>query len=275
MRLTGTRSNTNRLWGRWLTAALLLVFVGARPARALDGFTLWRQPEIPLRMVEGSWVEYRTQAMAGGKREERLSRIVCLDREHGSDAGTWLVEIVPLVEQDGETRPQAGEGLQLRISRDLLRRQGTFFDAIVEAVQWRSGRAEKISAADLRQDPLVQATLDGDFVPDTVEQKGSTTRIVGGRQLLCDQIVMSARDTLVADLPAGKMIQVTTREIAAAIHPEVPFLGLAYVSERVRSASELDPPSRRFRPPPPHVRVEVMELVGFGTQATPVLGITD
>ena len=276
MRPTGKKSNTSAV-GRQLLVALTLLccLSGARPVRALDVFTLWRQPEIPLHIAEGSWVEYRTQTMAGGRREEGLTRVVCLDRAGGSDDETWLLELLPLIETDGVRHPVAGEGVQLRVSRELLSRQGTFLGAIVAAVQWRGGRAEKISPDDLREDPLVAATLASDFTPDRVEQKDATTRVVQGVQFLCDQFVMSAADTQVADLPAGRMIQVTTREIVAAVHADVPFLGLAYVSERVRAESRLDPPSRRFKSPAPRVRVEVMELVAFGYESTPTLGFVD
>ncbi len=276
MRPIGKRSNTRRR-GRHLTVALAILWClsGARPVRALDVFTLWRQPEIPLHIAEGSWVEYRTQVMAGGRREESITRIVCLDRAHGSDDETWLLELLPLEEVEGQTRPIAGEGVQLRISRELLNRQGTFLDAIVEAVQWRGGRAHEISPSDLREDPLVAATLASDFIPDRIERKDPTTRVVQGVQFMCDQFVMTAADTQIADLPAGRMIQVTSREIVAAVHGDVPFLGLTYVSERVRADSRLDPPSRRFKAPAARVRVEVMELVAYGHGAQPVLGSAD
>jgi hypothetical protein len=254
---------------------ILLCLGGARPARALDLFTLWRQPEIPLQISEGSWVEYRTQVMAGGRQEESLTRIVCLDREHGSDDATWLLELLPLVEEDGRTRPLPGEGMHLRLSRSLLSREGTFMEAIVSAVQWREGQAQKISPAELQEDPLVAATLAASFTPDRTEIKDPTTRIVSGEQFLCEQFVMSAADTQVAVLPAGRMIQVTTREIVAAVHEKVPFLGLTYLSERVRAESRLDPPSRRIKAPPARIRVEVMELVAFGHGAVPVFAVAD
>ncbi len=276
MRATGRRSNIRRVISqpvRRLMVALVILgcLSGARSVRALDVFTLWRQPEIPLHITEGSWVDYRTQTMAGGRREQGLTRIVCLDRAGGSDDETWLLELLPLVEDAAGIRPVPGEGVQLRLSRDLLQRQGAFLDAVVEAVQWRGGRAEKISPAELREDPLVAASLASDFVPDRVETKKPTTRIVQGVQFLCDQFVMAVTDTQVADLPAGRMIQVTTHEIVAAVHTDIPFLGLVYVSERVKSDSRLDPPSRRFQAPPGRVRVEVMELVAFGQGAQPVL----
>jgi len=288
MRSIGIRSNTNwvadyvRCHCRGLTSRPFVVFVvlllcvtGVRPGWALDVFTLWRQPEIPLSIVPGSWVEYRTQTLAGGKRRTGITRIVCLDLEHGSDKNSWLLELLPLTVEDGQTHPVKGEGTQVRVSHKLLERQGTFIEAIVEVVQWHNGKSERIPAADLRRDPLVEATLAGDFVPDKVERKGATTRVVQGRQFVCGQFVMSAADTQTAMLPAGKMIQITSREIVAAVAKEVPFLGLAFVTERVRSFSELDPPSRRFRPPPPQVRVEVMELVAFGWDSRPTLGISD
>ena len=67
MRPTGKRSNTSPLVGLtlvWVTCGL--VAPGAQPACALDVFTLWRQPELPLRMEEGAWADYRSQVMAGG-----------------------------------------------------------------------------------------------------------------------------------------------------------------------------------------------------------------
>ena len=80
MRLIGKRSNT-----RIAVLACCLCLIGARTVRALDVFTLWRQPEIPLQITEGDWVDYRTRTMAGGRRQPGLTRIVCLDREHGSE----------------------------------------------------------------------------------------------------------------------------------------------------------------------------------------------
>ncbi len=275
MRRTGKRSNISRLLVFTLIwVACGMVWSGAGPVHALDVFTLWRQPELPLRMEEGAWADYRTQVMAGGRREEGLTRIVCLGREYGSDDDTWLLELLPLTEQpDGSLVPVPGEGARLRLSRRLLDRQGHLLDAVVEVERWRNGRPEKVSEDQLRNDPLVSASLDAEFTPDRVERRDPTTRVIAGIQFLCEQFVMSVADTLSADLPAGRMIQVTTREITAAVNEEIPFLGLAYAAERVRSDSKLDPPSRKFSPPPPQVRVEVMELIGFGTQARPVLGV--
>jgi hypothetical protein len=273
MRFTGKRSNISRLLGfTLLWVACGMISSGVRPARALDVFTLWRQPELPLRMEEGTWADYRTQVMAGGRREEGLTRIVCLGREYGSDDDTWLIELLPLTEQpDGSLVPVPGEGARLRLSRGLLDRQGHLLESIVEVQRWRDGIPETISKDQLLEDPLVSASLDSEFSPDTTESRDPTTRVIDGTQFLCDQFVMSAADTQTADLPAGRMIQMTTREITAAVNREIPFLGVAYAAERVRSESELDPPSRKFSPPPPQVRVEVMELVGFGSQALPAL----
>jgi len=267
----------NKWQARWsgrhlvLPGLLLVLAVQAQAVLALDVFTLWRQPEIPLAITEGDWVIYRTQSLAGGRQEVSITRIACLDLNSGSDEKTWLLELLPMVEDEGLLIPVPGEGVQLRLSRDLLDREGSFLAAIVESIQWRDGVARKISAAELRADPLVAATLASDFEPDHIEQKSATTRIIQGTQFLCDQFVMSAADTQSATLPAGEMIQITTREIVAAVHPDIPFLGLAYVSERIRAESHLDPPSRRMRAPAPRVKVEVMELVAFGHDAVSVL----
>ena len=277
MRPTGKRSNTRRLVGLTLAwVACGMVSSGVRPVRALDVFTLWRQPELPLRMEEGAWADYRTQVMAGGRRQEGLTRIACLGREHGSDDDTWLVELLPLEETaDGRLEPIPGEGARLRLSRKLLDRKGHLLDAVVAAQRWSDGHAETVSQDQLRNDPLVSASLDEEFTPDLTESRDPTTRVIGGIQYLCAQFLMSAADTQTADLPAGRMIQTTTREITAAVNDQIPFLGLAYAAERVRSDSALDPPSRKFSPPPPQVRVEVMELVGFGVGALPVLSVGD
>jgi hypothetical protein len=260
-----------------VTATLLWVAAGmtgsgVRPVRALDVFTLWRQPELPLTMTEGAWADFRMQVMAGGRREEGLTRVVCLGREYGSDDSSWLVELLPLVEfDDGRREPAPGEGARLRLSRDLLKRTGNLLDAVISAEKWQDGVPEKVSEDQLRNDPLVSASLDSEFIPDLVEPRDPTNRVIQETQYLCDQFVLSAADTQTADLPAGRMIQTTTREITAAVHPDLPFLGLAYAAERIRSESRLDPPSRDFSPPPPQVRVEVMELLGFGWQAKPSL----
>jgi hypothetical protein len=161
--------------------------------------------------------------------------------------------------------------LRLRISRDLLERKGRLIDAVLEVQQWQEGRPLDLTEDQWRDDPLVASSFSREFQAQIVENKGQSTRVVEGRQFLCDQFFWSAADTQIADLPAGRMIQETSRELTAAIHPEIPFLGLAFVTERVRSESRLDPPSRRFSPPPPQVRVETMELMGFGLDARPLL----
>jgi len=269
MRPTGKRSNTSLARGPilLLLAALLL---GAPPVSALDVFTLWRQPGIPLAITEGDWVDYRTQVMAAGRREHGITRLACLDRAAGTDNETWVLEILPLEEHpDGTRTPVPGEGVRLRVDRNLAARQGSLLDAVREARHWQDGQVTVLTRQELRENPLVSASLEDSFLAGDVQEQGPTTRVVQKRELLCRQMVLTAADTSVADLPAGRMIQETLREISVAIHPEVPFLGLVYVAERVRAESRLDPPSGRFSPPAPQVRVEIMELVGFGSGATP------
>ncbi len=245
--------------------ALMIVLLPAVPANALDLFTLWRQPEIPLRIEEGSWVDYRSQVMAGGRREEGVTRLVCLSKADGSDDETFLLELLPLEEQkDGSLLPIPGQGAQVRLSRDVLQRQGSLLQSIVSVHHWQDGLAREISPQELRDDPLISTSFTSDFVPDEVSNQQSTTRIVSGRQFTCRQWILASADTQSVVMPAGRMNQISTREIAAAVNEEIPFLGLAYASERVRSVSSLDPPNRKIPVPADRVRVEVMELIGFG-----------
>jgi hypothetical protein len=274
MRPTGRRSST-RAGGaaRAITLAVLLVTSGVRPVRALDVFTLWRQPNVPLRLTEGDWADYRFQVTAGGKQEQSLTRVACLDRAAGTDDQAWVVEVLPLTEESGgRLVPVPGEGLRLRLSRKVLTRSGNLLDHVLGARQWTGGRVTEMSATQLREDPLVADSFSEDFLAAVVTAGQATTRVVGGVQYLCDQSVMAAADTQTVSLPAGNLRQVTTRELTAATNPELPFLGLAYATERVRADSSLDRPGGRLRPPPARVRVEIMELVAHGTGARPVLG---
>jgi hypothetical protein len=202
--------------------------------------------------------------------------VACLDRSGGTDDQAWIVEILPLNEEtDGRLVPVPGEGLQLRLSRRLLSRGGSLLDHVLEARQWAGGRVTEMSADQLRQDPLLADSFNEEFTAATVTPGTPTTRVIGGVQYLCDQTVMAAADTQVASLPAGRLSQVTTRELAVATHAGLPFLGLAYASERVRSDSSIEPAGGRLRPPPARVRVEIMELVAHGKGARPALGRAD
>lgn len=238
------------------------------PAAALDLFTLWRQPEIPLNIVEGGWVDYRSQVTAAGRREESITRLSCLTRAEGTDDETFLLELLPLIElKDGTVSPIDGQGAQIRVSREVLRRQGALLKAIVSVHHWRDGQVQEITPEELRDDPMISTSFTSDFIPDEVSSQHATTRIVAGHQFTCRQWILASADTQSVVMPAGRMNQISTREIAAAVNDEIPFLGLAYASERVRSVSTLDPPNRRIPVPPARIRVEVMELVGFGTDA--------
>lgn len=261
---------------RFSTALPVLVAVcvllSAATAGALDFFTLWRQPQIPLQIIEGAWADYGTQVMSGGRREANIIRIACLDRGAGTDDEAWVIELLYLDElEDGTLVPRAGQGTRLRISRAILKREGALLDHVLEIEQWTDGVPEKITPEQLQEDPLVAASLSAEFVPDRVEIGQQTTRVIQGHQLLCDQFTLAAADTQVARLPAGEVIQTSTWEVTAAVNSEVPFLGLAFVSERQRAESRLDPPNRRMKLPPPRVRVEKMELVAYGAGAKPVL----
>ncbi|MCP4573039.1 MAG: hypothetical protein GY838_11850 [bacterium] len=255
---------------------MLVLLAAAAPAAALDVFTLWRQPEVPLRLEEGAWVDYRTQVMTGGRRRHGLTRLACLGRDGQDENASWILEILPLAERDdGSLVPVKEDAVRLEVAPALAERAGSLLDNVRRARQWRGGKPTDLSLEQLRENPLLAASLEDEFVADSVETKHPTTRVVGGHELLCDQLVLTAEDTDTSDLPAGRVIQTTVREISAAVHADVPFLGLVYVAERVRSSSRLDPPSDRFRDPPPQSRVEIMELVGFGDDAKPVLTGSD
>ena len=272
-----------------LACALDLVLVWLPPmARALDVFTLWRQEMIPLHMIEGAWADYRHLSQSGGRQTDDLLRIQCLSAEPAGEPGeageetvgtakSWLVEIVPLIEvAPGRFEPLPGEGLRLRLGRELLLREGRLIDAVQDVVQWRDGQPRALPRSEWREDPLIAASFDQEFVPDTVVMEGTTTRVVARRELSCDQFQLAAADTQSVELPHDRMVQVTDHVITAALNAEIPFLGIVYAAERVHSYSELDPPSERFRPPPPQVRVEVMELLDFGNGAVPALsGLTE
>ncbi len=271
MKRTGKKLNIKRLV---LLAAGLVVLGGTSlPARALDLFTLWSQPEIPLDLTPGSWVDYRSQVMAGGRQETDLTRVACLAAPTGSPTGALVFEIMPLVEEDdGSLNPQPGQGVWLLVSADVAQREGELLDSVLQIWQWEGGVARELSLAELRQDPLVAANMRDKFIPDQVEEKDPTTRIISGRQFLCEQLVMSARDTQSIDLPAGKMTQVSVHEVTAAFSSQLPLLGLAYATERISSESKFSDPHPRVRVPPARVRVEVMEMVANGRDATSQLG---
>jgi hypothetical protein len=285
MRPIGRRSSTRPLPAvsdrgrRSAPAALLsalLVLLMAAPAPGLDMLTLWRQPELPLRLAAGDWAHYRTQVMVGGRRESGATRIACLGRDGEGEDAPWILELVPLAEPEPDVLvPVAADGVRLTVDPAITGRGGDLLDHVIEARRWTGAGWETFDRADLRADPLLASSLEQGFLAQDVRRDPPTTRVVQGREMLCEQFVLTSADTLAADLPAGRMIQVTTREIAAAVARDVPFLGLAYAAERSRSESRLDPPSRRFKAPPPQVRVEIMELVAFGTGARPVLGAPD
>lgn len=273
----GRRSSTRLRPGACALAVVALLLLGAGDtARALDLFTLWHQREIPLDLTPGSWVLYRSQSMASGRSDLDLTRISCLPAPTGADSRDRVFEIVPMTENEhGDFLPVAGQGVWLLVSGGIAAREGKLVDLVREAWQWEDGQANRLVISDLKNDPLAAGMLASDFRAETVEEGGNTTRIIAGQQFLCAQLVMSARDSQSVDLPAGRMSQITNHEITAAYHPDLPLLGLAYVAERISSASTLDTPNPRFRAPPPRNRVEIMELVDFGRDAESLLGPGD
>lgn len=251
-----------------MLAALLLSL--AASAGALDLFTLWQRPELPLNLAAGLRADYRRQALAEGRRTDDILRVQCLGRD---DDGHWVLEVLPLVELAPDSLVVVpGEGLRLHLGPAFTAREGRLTDAVVAVHLWRDGEPTELDQREWRRDPLVTASFSGEFDPDTVTERGRTVRVIGDRELACRQLEFAAADTQRATLPAGAMVQVSTQEVAAAVHPDIPLLGLAYVTERLRAESTLDPPSDRFPTPPPQVRVEMLECLAFGNDAEPVFG---
>jgi len=244
---------------------LLLAWTGG--ALALDVFTLWRQPEAVMRIAPGCRVDYLTTSLEAGRRRVELLRIQCV----GESETDWTIEVLPLTETPDGREPLPGEGLRLTIGKGLADRAGSLVDYVREVVQWQEGEARSLPPEQWRDDPLTGAFLESDFVADSKSSEGRTTRVVGEADLLCEQFTLVADDTTRIDLPRGRMLQIHHREVSAAIHEEVPFLGVAYAAERTETRSELEPAGRR-EPPPPSSRVEIMELLDFGTDAVSCLG---
>ncbi len=226
---------------------------------------------IPLNMIVGSWADYSTVTLTGGRRSEDLVRIQCVGRAQEAPARGWVVELLPLQEVDGTLAVIPGEGLSLQISQEILRREADLVDVIQKVVRWQDGEPRELSPAEWREDPLVEASLVREFQPESVEFLGGAVRVVRGQELACDQFQMTAADTQAIELPAGRLEQVTRWEVTAAISAHIPFLGIAFAAERTRAESHLDPPSERFEPPPPATRVETLELIAYGNRATPQL----
>lgn len=238
------------------------------PAGALDVLTLWRQPELPLRLRAGAWAEYRQGTMAGGPQDEDLVRIQVVG---GSEAAGWTVEVLPLDESSGRRVPVPGEGVAIDLLPAFSRRQGRMVDVVAKVTRWQKGKARQMPAEEWRDDPLVASSLE-EFTLDRVREAGATVRVVAGQSLQARQLILAAADTQRVRLPRGDMLQTVEREISVALADPVPFLGIAYASERVVAKSVLDPPSDRFKAPPPEVRVQTLELLAFGADAVPLLG---
>jgi len=244
----------------------MLLLTCAGGALALDVFTLWRQPEAPLRISPGCRVDYLGTSIEAGRRRVDALRIQCV----GETEAAWMIEVLPLEETPDGRIPLPGEGLRLTIARELAGRSGSLIDFVLEVEQWREGIGQVLPPEQWRDDPLAGAFLETGFTPDSKEMQGKTTRVVGDADLLCEQFTLAASDTTRITLPRGQMIQIHRREVSAAVHDGIPFLGIAYAAERAETRSELVPAGRR-QPPPPALRIETMELLDFGEDAVAVL----
>jgi len=244
---------------------VVLCLLAPVTAPALDLLTFWRMPECPLDLTVGGWVDYHTLTIDQGRRQEDDVRVQVV----AADAAGWTLEIVPLAETERGLRPLPGEGWRILLDRAVATRAGKLADHVRRVEQWEGGRRTVMAPEQWRDDPLVQSSLRREFVPDSREEQGPTTRVIGDAELLCRQYALVGADTTSVVLPGGVLLQVQRREIGVAVHPDIPLLGVAYAAERDETVSRFDPPRRRN--PPALRRVEVMELVGFGRDARPLL----
>ncbi len=145
MRSTGKRSNTSAR-RRWASGVAVVLLVAGSPALALDLFTLWRQPEIPLRSG-GAWVDYRTQVMAGGRREPGCTHLACLDGSGGATTNPGSSSSCPWTKRaDGTLVPvPRAMGTRLRHFAAASARAGALLDARARDRQWRDGDARRRS----------------------------------------------------------------------------------------------------------------------------------
>lgn len=239
----------------------------AAPAASLDLFTLWHAAAGSLSIAPGDRVDYRNVTIEQGRRRTELVRLQCV----GEDGGHWLLELLPLREGPDGLHPLPGEGWRLELAKTAATARGGLDEHVGRVVHWLEGEPRTVDAAEWREDPLLQASLAVDFHPESREVRPRTTRVVAGRDLLCDQMVLVDRDTSRVELPRGVLLQIHVREVSASYEASVPFLGVVHAAERAETRASVEPAGSRPLPPP-RVRVETMELVDFGRDAVAWLG---
>jgi len=228
-------------------------------ALALDLFTFWNDPDIALVAETGDWALYRMITLDAGRRTEDLVRFRC---ESVDDDG-WRLTVYPVVENDEGFSDVPSDAWSFTLDRDAPADAASLADHVSDVVRMIDGEPRAIADREWKEDPLLNASLGDGFAPDVRERTGDTTRVVGGRDLLCGGLKLASRDSTRIELPRGVLLQIHTRDVSVALHQDVPFLGVVFASERGETRSELDPPGRR-RQPPPRQRIETMELIDFG-----------
>ena len=139
--------------------------------------------------------------------------------------------------------------------------------------RWQENSPVDLDDEQWRDDPLVAASFAGGTVFATRQELAGSTRVVRGGTLDCRHFEMSAADTQRVSLPAGLMEQISSLEVTLAVCEDVPLFGVAFAAERTRFESRLTPPSDRFQPPPAEMKIETIELLGFGGDALPAFSI--
>ena len=118
---------------------------------------------------------------------------------------------------------------------------------------------------------MLASTFSSVLPVNGLEEKDKTVRVVSGVELMCRQYVVAVRDTNTVALPRGEMKQFLYKEVGVAVHENIPFFNIAYAAERINTETSIVPKGRGRSAPPPVSRVQVMELIGFGRRAEPLL----
>jgi hypothetical protein len=274
MKPTGPRSHIRTESGRsgrgrtLRSSAVALIgivaaFLAPVGAQALDLFTFWNDPDIALAADAGDWALYRMVTLDAGRRTEDLVRFRC----DAVDDDGWRLTVYPVVENDEGFFDVPSDAWSFTLGRGATTDAASLADYVSDVIRMIDGEPRSIADREWKEDPLLNASLGDGFAPDVREPTGDTTRVVGGRDLLCAGLKLASTDSTRIELPRGVLLQIHTRDVSVALHDDVPFLGVVFASERGETRSELDPPGRR-RQPPPRQRIETMELIEFGVAGT-------
>jgi hypothetical protein len=244
---------------------MALLFLMLTPVYGLDLFTLWQQSEVPLTMESGARLDFRTMKVEQGRRSHGAVRIQCVG--HSSDG--WIIEIIPM--EAGKSSliiPKPVQAWQFVLNEDFLNREKDLSSLVSSVVMLDGTQQTVVAEKEWKSNPLVQTSFSSEFVPDRIELHKQSSRIVSGKTLMCEQLVLSADTVNSIELPRGAMEQTCSRIVTASVNKEIPLLGVAYVVEKLEIRSRFVSEKNKIKSPPPENIIETMELVDYGLDAT-------